>query len=978
MAPPRTPGLPAWLKRLLPFGAYPISRRADIYETEAMLLEELAAIQQRRMATDAVQGGTAAAQADQLGLTALCLSGGGIRSAAFCLGVVQSLAERRLLNAFDYLSTVSGGGYVSGWLHTAIASDEAPGMEAFQAELAGPGFEPLRRLRAYTNYLTPQTGPLSFDIWAGIALYLQNTLLNWMVFTPLFLLMALAPVSYRTAIAASQCSAASDAAFLAGGGLALLVAAWRGCAMLPSHRAQPHPGFATPAAIGAQVVLPAILWSVLAGFSISYGLHRHGLPGCESASWLPPVQWVVPGLYAASLSAGYGLAWALRRNGTAAALYQGNAWRWLAATLCTAALAWLGLHLAAPGGALHQAAAARPSPNSQPFLPDTATGVALLFPLWLLGLHVLQTTFYVGFRREALLADLDREWLARFSGAVLQAGVGWTLLALCCLELPLLSGLLTQPRTPPASISGPSLLTVGAGTTLLGGAIAWLGKVLSSQIEALAARALSWRTLALGVLCVTFAAGVFAVAGGALQTGLGRFQLRFMGADASQARLLGLQTFLAAGFVALVFLFGGINVNRFSLHAFYRNRLARAFVGSARAARKPDPFTGFDPGDNPPLKDLSAAKAGQRLFPVINTTLNVTSTSNTAWAERKAESFTATPLRCGGASLRKPESGMHGNVGPLGAFVPTAGYAGMENRYDRQNRGEGVRLGSMITVSGAAASPNWGYHSSRLTAFVMTLFNVRLGLWLPNPATATASQIQIGKPDNSILAILNELVGTSSDTRQAVYLSDGGHFEDLGLYEMLRRRCRRIVLVDAGQDAGCTFFDLGNAIRKARIDLGAEVAMRPMSILSRAAIERDPTRAAGAIGFAVGDVTYPAPSGADGEPARGVLIYLKPSFLPGIPADVRAYGLSDPGFPHDSTLQQWFTESRFESYRKLGRWQMDQVMGDLPPGAVPLDGLFAEAEQLASKAGRSLRGHSNGLKEAIGTLGPLRPDPPKA
>ena len=173
-----------------------------------------------------------------------------------------------------------------------------------------------------------------------------------------------------------------------------------------------------------------------------------------------------------------------------------------------------------------------------------------------------------------------------------------------------------------------------------------------------------------------------------------------------------------------------------------------------------------------------------------------------------------------------------------------------------------------------------------------------------------------------------------------MYLSDGGHFENLGLYEMLRRRCRRIVLVDAGEDGDCAFFDLGNAIRKARIDLGAEVAMRPMRIFSRAVI----AQAADALGFAVGDITYPAVPGEASEPARGVLIYLKPSFLPGIPADVRAYGLSDASFPHNSTLEQWFRESRFESYRKLGRWQMDQVAGELATG---LDRLFAEAERQA-------------------------------
>src|SRR5208337_1150167 len=121
----------------------------------------------------------------------------------------------------------------------------------------------------------------------------------------------------------------------------------------------------------------------------------------------------------------------------------------------------------------------------------------------------------------------------------------------------------------------------------------------------------------------------------------------------------------------------------------------------------------------------------------------------------------------------------------------------------------------------------------RLTAFVMTLFNVRLGAWLPNPANATQEELQLAKPRNSELALVRELCGAATDTTQAVYLSDGAHFENLGLYEMLRRRCRRIVVVDAGHDAGGTFSDLGHAIRKARIDLNVEVTMLPMRIFSR-------------------------------------------------------------------------------------------------------------------------------------------------
>src|SRR6185436_16596897 len=102
---------------------------------------------------------------------ALCLSGGGIRSAAFCLGVLQALAQRRLLTGFHYLSTVSGGGYIGAWLSAMI---RARGGDAAQVEdlLGGPTAPPeVRALRSFTNFLTPRPGLASPDSWAGIVLW---------------------------------------------------------------------------------------------------------------------------------------------------------------------------------------------------------------------------------------------------------------------------------------------------------------------------------------------------------------------------------------------------------------------------------------------------------------------------------------------------------------------------------------------------------------------------------------------------------------------------------------------------------------------------------------------------------------------------------------------------------------------------------------------------------------------------------------
>ncbi len=131
-------------------------------------------------------------------LTALCLSGGGIRSATFGLGVIQGLAEQGILGAFDYLSTVSGGGYIGGWL-TAWKQRKG-GLENVIPQLcrnapAVPegGLDPIQHLREYNNYLSPKLGLLSADTWTLFATVARNMLLNWMVFVPLLMAALMAP-----------------------------------------------------------------------------------------------------------------------------------------------------------------------------------------------------------------------------------------------------------------------------------------------------------------------------------------------------------------------------------------------------------------------------------------------------------------------------------------------------------------------------------------------------------------------------------------------------------------------------------------------------------------------------------------------------------------------------------------------------------------------------------------------------------------
>ena len=141
---------------------------------------------------------------DADGYSALCLSGGGIRSAAFALGVIEGLARRNVLEAFDYLSTVSGGGFAGGWLSAWLFHAAASGdRDKVFRQLSGSDLEegrteasPVSHMRAYSRYMSPQLGALSADSWTLVATMLRNVFLNWMVLLPLTAAGLLAPRVY--------------------------------------------------------------------------------------------------------------------------------------------------------------------------------------------------------------------------------------------------------------------------------------------------------------------------------------------------------------------------------------------------------------------------------------------------------------------------------------------------------------------------------------------------------------------------------------------------------------------------------------------------------------------------------------------------------------------------------------------------------------------------------------------------------------
>jgi hypothetical protein len=207
-----------------------------------------------------------------------------------------------------------------------------------------------------------------------------------------------------------------------------------------------------------------------------------------------------------------------------------------------------------------------------------------------------------------------------------------------------------------------------------------------------------------------------------------------------------------------------------------------------------------------------------------------------------------------------------------------------------------------------------GYHTSPGVALLMTLFNVRLGWWLGNPAIDNDLGVRGSGPAWAPCPLMREALGLTNEHSPYIYLSDGGHFENLGLYEMIRRRCRLIVVSDAGEDLNFKFEDLGNAIRKIWIDLGVEICFDGLEGLVKRPDPLLPSDVPPRY-WAVADVRYRK---ADGDGEDGRILYIKSGIYGSEPIDVLSYALDHPTYPHESTSDQFFSESQFESYRALG------------------------------------------------------------
>lgn len=321
---------------------------------------------------------------------------------------------------------------------------------------------------------------------------------------------------------------------------------------------------------------------------------------------------------------------------------------------------------------------------------------------------------------------------------------------------------------------------------------------------------------------------------------------------------------LAAGLTAWLSAF---NANWISPHRYYRNRLADTYL-----LRRSQPPV-VDP------QKLSSLRSANPRAPyhLINAAVNLPGSKEPGLRGRSSDFFVFSQHFCGS---------------PLLGYCRTS---------ELEEKDPSLDLGSAMAASGAAASTYMGAGTMRGLVFLLALLNVRLGYWLPNPKRLHEIRSGIGARPFSLWT---ELWGGLDEHDKFVNLSDGGHIENLGIYELLRRRCKLIIAVDAEADPRMIFPSLMRLIRYAQIDFGIQIRVDLDDLRPN---EQGFVRAH----FNLGEIDY-------GGGLTGYLLYIKSSLTGNERDYVLDYRRAHPSFPHETTADQFFNEAQFEAYRALG------------------------------------------------------------
>jgi hypothetical protein len=326
------------------------------------------------------------------------------------------------------------------------------------------------------------------------------------------------------------------------------------------------------------------------------------------------------------------------------------------------------------------------------------------------------------------------------------------------------------------------------------------------------------------------------------------------------------------------------DINFTAPHQLYKRKLGEAYLV------QPDPANSTSPlRENVSLQLSDCTGQNRAPYHLVNCALNVPASRDSRMQGRLTDFFLFSPAFCGS---------------PLTGYAPTKDWQDKDNTLD---------LGTAMAISGAAAAPQMGTGTIKNLSFWLALFNVRLGYWIRNP------RFRRYGPETSpgLSYLVQEMFGLANERRPYLNVSDGGHIENLGVYELLRRRCKYIVAIDGEQDPKMTFQGLATLQRLASIDLGVKIDIGVDALrLSDKGLSHSH--------FAFCRIHYPRDE-RDGAENYGYMLYLKLSLTGNEGEFIRRYRLDEPDFPHHSTADQFFTEAQFEAYRSLGEHVGDKM-----------------------------------------------------
>ncbi|MDO8541163.1 MAG: hypothetical protein Q7S40_12060 [Opitutaceae bacterium] len=939
-------------------------------------------------------------------IAGLALSGGGIRSGTFCLGLLQSLAANGLLRKIDYLSTVSGGGYIGSFLGAWIArrrfsdgpdpvtnhpsrTEKFDGIEEVESRLDDLDTPQLQFLRENGRFLAPNGAG---DAWGAAAVHVRNWLSMLVVIGALIVGVFMVGESVKLALNA-------------------LPAGWRIRAL--------EPGTIGGLTISWSIFWPAVAWAVVLGavpLALGYWL---AFPLRRGPA---PTFYLFNGLWTYVVAA-------LLFKLPLPAFVQAHPWGWL--VVLTITLEWClwadfrqrlrqrPEDIADPNSArkwtgyvgvvlvglvavafLYIIAAARlnlPLPRFIEQWPRRSLAFALLIGFWhgsrelslLLSRanHHSRVRHYVA-RAVAKLRDVAEVHEADFSAARSALTSGLVTALTIALGVTVYAVVDTAAQTI-ASEKEDMLTwiwTLCSPAALVGLMHSVLPRLLADD-EVERRTSSLWMTIGLWAAAIAMLA--IGVIGLATAARLWAVQLWGDG-EATAAVLLGQPSFSAwakvtlaalALFIVSVLLGRRLEfVNLCSHHELYSARLTRAYLGASNPQRQGNwQVTETVTGDQIEFRDYKPQARGGPLH-LINATVNetVSGRSNIEQRDRKGFSFAIGPA---GLSVRRSDHALFNAVEPFArsreAQITAIDDADSNDPGPKRFHVFGIKpvrkyfffgdpepdrvtvemppVGAWVGLSGAAFTTGLGARTSLATSLLLGLFNVRLGYWWDSgvePAKrngiARRTRVQrmavhVARIFPAQIAFLDEMLARfHGPARRYWYLSDGGHFENTAAYELIRRRVPLILCCDCGCDPDYTYEDVGNLVRKARMDFGARIRflnqaqLRVLSPEARrvigplSALRSVPNATAGQklsrAHAALATVTYPDENGGySSASATSLLLLIKPTLTANLSRDVLQYAVDNAPFPQQSTLDQFFDEAQWESYRQLG-WEIGQAL----------------------------------------------------